>query len=133
MYRTVGPQALISSAQDFTAAWVDLGGEIEVNGARWLGLWLDVDINNTNNPQVRVLAKHTANHASEFSLPILTVGASDVKVEEHYIEFNVDADQKVLLSFDLDRVIPYIQVQIKAGTVGATAGQIDAALITLGY
>lgn len=132
-FYTAGPQALISSAQDFTAAWADLGAEIELKGARWVSLWLNVDINDTLNPQIRLLAKHTSAGTDEYSLPIATVGASDIKVEVEYIELNVDADQKVTLSWEIARSLPYVQFQIKAGTAGATAGQIDSAYITYGY
>jgi hypothetical protein len=61
------------------------------------------------------------------------VGTSDIAVEDEYIEFNDDADQDVLLTWDLDNVIPVVQFQIQAGAVGTTAGRIDTAHITRGY
>lgn len=124
---------LISAAQNLTASWVDLGFEIDCKGYDSLGLWLTLDINDTNNARVRVLVKHTKAGSEEYVLPIRTVSASDVKVEDEYIEFNTDADQKMVLSWQLDNVIPFIQIQVMAGTVGASAGQIDAAYATLGY
>lgn len=133
MLNTVGPQPLISSAQNLTGAWADLGGEIGTSGVRFFGLWLNVDINDANNPRIRLLAKHTESHADEFSLPIHTVGTSDVKVEDEYLELNVDADQKLMVSWELDRLVPFVQVQVMAGVAGATPGQIDAALVTMGY
>jgi len=121
------PQQLVTSAQDLTAAWVDLGSEYEVAGARFVGVYVNLDINSSSDARIRFLGKHTGAHADEFVLPIRTVGASDVKVEDEYIEFNTDADQKMLIGADLDGVVMFLQVQVQAGTVGVTAGQIDDA------
>lgn len=128
--RIGGPHTLIAAAQDLTANWADLGAELTVGGARFLGLFVELDINGSANARVRVLAKHTSAGTNEYVLPIRTVGASDVKVEDEYMEFNVDADQSMLLSWDLDGLVPYVQFQVMAGAVGAPAGQIDSAVVT---
>lgn len=47
----------------------------------------------------------------EYYLPIRTVSASDVKVEDEYIEFNVDADQNAILEIDTNKVVNFIQLQ----------------------
>lgn len=130
---TAGPQALISAAQNLTGAWADLGSEVKTSGFQHLGLWLNVDINDSSDVRVRVLAKHTEAHADEFSLPIKTVGASSVAIEDEYFELTDDADQKILIGVDLDGIVPVIQIQVMAGTLGATAGQIDGALVTMAY
>lgn len=130
---TIEAEALISAAQDLTDGWVDLGAEIETARYGAAGLWLNVDINSSANVRIRALAKHTRGGSEEYSLPIRTVGSSDVKIEAEYFELNTDADQQVLLTIDLDSVIPWVQFQVMAGTVGATAGQIDTAYVTKGY
>jgi hypothetical protein len=126
----IGPEELITAAQDLTASWADLGDEIEMGGYTELLAWLTIDINNSLDVRVRALVKHTQGGAEEFLLPIQTIGASSVKVEGHYYEFNVDADQLMVLPFHLPNDVPFVQLQVMAGTVGATAGQIDAAEIT---
>jgi len=127
-----GPEQLLTGAQDLTGTWADLGDKLFVAGARSLGLWLDLDINNSQNARVRLLAIWEDDAAAdEYVLPIRTVGASDVKVEDEYIEFNVDADQKMLLSWDLDGLVPRVQVQVMAGVLGAApVGQIETAYVT---
>jgi len=127
-----GPQALLAAAQDLTAAWADLGAELTVTGARTIALWTTLDINDSINARVRLLVKWENAGADEYVLPIRTVGASAVLVEDEYIEFNVDADQQMILSWDLDGLVFYAQFQVQAGVVGATAGQIDAAYVTTG-
>lgn len=62
---------------------------------------------------------------------IHTVSTSAINVEDEYVEFTDDVDQKILLSWDLEGVVPYAQLQIQAGTVGITAAQIDSCIVTM--
>ena len=128
-----GATTLISAAQNLTNAWADLGGEIETTGVNEIGVFLEVDINDSANVRARALCKTALAATNEFTLPIKTVGASAVSVEAEYMELNVDADQKILLPFALSRLVPVVQIQIMAGTVGTTAGQIDSAVYTLEF
>lgn len=114
---------LKDTAQNFTASWVDYGGEIGTDGHTHLSVWLNIDINDTVNARVRLLVKHTKDGA-EYTLPINTTTESVVTIKPEYCEFSDDADQKMAISFHLDFVIPFVQIQIQAGTVGGTAGQI---------
>ena len=125
--RHTSPQQIISAAQNVGTGWADLGSEYQLGGARTCALYARVDINTSTNVRVRFLAKHASAHADEFVLPIRTVSASDVKVEDEYLEFNVDADQNMILSADLDGCVLYGQWQVQAGALGDTAAQIDDA------
>ena len=126
----IGPESLLAAAQNFTAAWVDVGPEIPTAGCTHLGVWLNLDVNDSLNMRIKALAKHTIAGTDEYELVIRTLSATDVKVDAGYIEFNTDADQKVLLCIPLDGVVPYVQLQILAGTVGGTAGQVDSLYAT---
>lgn len=126
----IGPEALIAAAQNFTAAWVDLGGEIPTAGVTHLGLWLNLDVNDSLNMRIRALRKHTIAHADEFPGQVRVLSSSDIKTQPEYIEIDTDADQCYLVSFPLDGVVPFVQIQIMAGTVGGTAGQVDSAYTT---
>lgn len=123
---------LIAAAQTLTGAWVNLGFEIDTRWDDTLGVWIDLDINDTENARIRALAKHESEGADEYVLPIKTVSTSDVKVEDEYTEWNNDIDQKMLLGVELKKVIPFVQLQVMAGTVGASAGQIVSAYLTFG-
>lgn len=68
----------------------------------------------------------------EFATTIENVGASVVLMESEYKEFNVDADQNFAIQFGLDKAVYFVQIQIQAGVVGATAGQIDQVFIVVG-
>ena len=124
---------LISVAQFLTDTWVNLGSEIDTRGEDTLGVWINLDINDTLNARMRALAKHELGGTDEYFLPIRTVSAADVKVEDEYIEFANDTDQKMLLEVGLDNIIPFVQMQVQAGTVGASAGRIVSAYRTMGH
>lgn len=126
----IGPEALIAAAQNFTAAWADLGGEIPTAGCTHLGVWLNLDVNDSINMRVRALLKHTMAHADEFPGQVRVLSASDIKTQPAYIEVDTDADQMLLVSVPLDGHVPYVQIQIMAGTAGATPGQVDSAYTT---
>jgi len=121
---------LITTAQTLTTSWVNLGSEQDMSQHTRCAVWLNVDINDSNNVRVRAIPKLAKNATLEYNLPIRTVGASDVKVEREYYEFNVDADQQVLLEVQTKGLVPYVQFQAQVGTAGATPAQIDNADIT---
>lgn len=124
-------QEVKTTPQDITASWVDIGSEIVMAGFSELGLWIDLDINDSENVRIRVLAKNDeVSSTSEYNLPIKTVGSTDVKVESLYYEFNEDDDQKMLLEIDTSGHAKKVQIQIQAGTVGASAGQITSIYAT---
>lgn len=129
---TIGPQKIIAVEQAFTDSWVDLGDELDVRGMDIVALWLELDVNDSEDMRVRAQAKH-ASGAIEYSLPIRIVTATDVRISESVIEFSNDQDQKIIVGCRLDGIIPIVQFQIQAGTPGLTPGQVDSAVITLGY
>jgi len=120
---------LLSAAQPLTDTFADLGDEIRTNNFESFGLFLVLDINTSQDVQIRAMAKHTANSADEFAIPIRTVSSSDVKIQDEVIELNDDVDQKVILQVDTDYIMPYVQIQVRAGTVGGTPGEITSAVI----
>jgi hypothetical protein len=137
-FRVTSPVALIVAAQNVTPAWADLGPEIAVDGYTQIGLWLNLDINDAQNIRVRCLVKNTTGAgANKYCLPITSVDTSgppfNLKVQCEYIEFDVDADQLMILNFSLYNWIPYVQFQVMAEVAGATPGQVDEAQVTYGY
>ena len=128
----IGPEALIAAAQSFTAAppWVDLGGEIPTAGVTHLGVWLDVDANDSKDMEIRALFKHTIAGADEYAGMIRVLSASFVSIQAGYLELETDVDQKLILSIPLDGVVPFVQLQIQALTAGGSPGRIVTAYTT---
>jgi len=118
-------KTLKGTTQDFTASWVDYGPEVSTDGFDCMSIWLNIAINDTQNARLRILSKHTSG-GNEYVHSIEAITASVVNTEDEYFEFTTDEDAKRVIEVILDVVIPYVQVQIQAGTVGATAGRILA-------
>ena len=134
-YKTPTPTvtALVSSAQDLTTTWRVLGGqtnELTTGSYDKIGTFFDIDINDSNDVRVRLTGAYTTG-GNTFLLPIKTVGTSDVKIEDEYLEFNEDSDQRVFISWDIDRLIPFIYVEAQVSATGTTAAQIDDARYVL--
>lgn len=121
--------AVLTTAQDFTTSWADLGSEIDCtkNGPnRYLHIYIVLDINDGADMRLRALPKLTSGGTVEYVDAIMTVGSSVIKNEQEYIEFNVDEDANYHLVYALKNGVEFLQLQIKAGTVGATKAQVDS-------
>lgn len=128
--------SILSSAQDLTTPWADLGPEIYMFGYNSLGVWLNVDANDSADIRVRALAKHTSGGSEEFPLSIESVGSSSnvVRVNQYYWEFEVDEDAQYILLVRTEGVVPYVQLQVQhRANIDSTAGQIDTAYYTRGW
>ncbi len=123
-------KTLKSSPQNFTGAWANYGDEIGTDGKQTIALWLNIVINDTQGARFRIIARH-ASGGEEYILPINIVTASVVKVADEYYEIIPNQSAKRIVSFTLDRVVPFVQIQIKAGVEGATPGQILSSKYTL--
>lgn len=125
MYKS---EELITSAQDYTNSWVDFGSKIETHGGQTLGVFIVNDLNSGSGLQLQALGINTFS-TTEFNLPIYTISATAAAVDEEVMTFP-DADTGYVLGITLDRVIPYVQLQIKATDAGSTA-QADEGVYTL--
>jgi len=121
---------LITTPQTLTTSWVDLGDQVDMTKYTRCGIWLNIDINDSNNVRIRALPKLAKNAAFEYTLPIRTVGANVVTVEPEYFEYGTDADGLGILEIRTRGLVPYVQFQVQVSAAGATPAQIDNADIT---
>ena len=128
-------ETLDSATASVSSTWVDIGSEISMqsynNGLAWITV--TTESGSSTDMRFRMLAKHTSGGSEEYNFPIRTVGASDVKVEDEYLELNDDVNQNIILGWDTDNIIPYLQLQASAGTVSNTASHYGPVYMTKGY
>lgn len=120
-----GPRALLSAGTALGTAWADIGTALSVGGARWTSAWIDVTINDSNDARFRLVGQ-TESGGSAYTLPIQTVGASAVSVEDQYYELNTDEDQKMVLTWELAGALPFVKFQARVGTAGGTAAELNS-------
>jgi len=126
-----GPKSITTGIpQDFTAGWVDLGAPINTSSLNQINLFLKLVANDSQSLQIRALGKLTSGSADEYPFQIETVSSAKIAIQDEYVEFTNDADQNVIIKI-LSEGVPFIQLQIKTGTVGATAGQVTGVDYTL--
>ena len=88
-----------------------------MRGFNKLGIWVILTVNNSTGNQLQVLSKHTSAGTGEYVLPTTTL----------YQWILGDSSILVLLEFETDGIIPFVQVQIKATDVdtgGGTEGTV---------
>jgi len=106
--------ASLVSEQNLSDSYTDFGSEINMEGYNYLGVYVKADVNNSETVTLRVLGKHTSGGDDEFVINdisdtnLWTTGASDFK---KYYKFDIGT-------------VPFIQLQAKATTVGATPGDL---------
>jgi hypothetical protein len=110
-------QTLVT-AQDLTAAYADFGAEIQRGDMKKLGVWVIADCNDSQDVLLKALGKHTSGGTDEYEIngtAIITLWSGTGTDFKKYYEFDFG-------------VIPIIQLQAIAGTLGATAGDLTISI-----
>lgn len=121
---------VLTSPQTITSDWIDVGDEVECFRCTKVGVWLDIDINDSQNIQVRALAKLEKGAAAEYSLPILKVSAEAVMIQQQYFEIDDDIDQKIFFELETGGQIPYVQFQVQSQIEGAPKAILNSLTVT---
>jgi hypothetical protein len=128
----IPPLELINSSQILNTSWSNLGLLQNVEGYTTLGLFLKIDINNSANLEVRAIGKTSKTSIDDYILNIVQLTDytnAIVKTKTGSIQMDNDVDQNLILEIVTLNLVPYVQIQVKVGTVGATAAEILEAFI----
>lgn len=109
--------------QTVTNSWVDFGSEYSYDRSAIVRLYLKVTINDSSGVKLRVRGKIGSDYYSLITKSIQVDGG--IKVYADYIELGNDADQNIVIPIEIDNLIPTLQVQIMADTVGASGATIS--------
>ena len=124
--RWKGPKDIGSAT--IGTGWADVGSAFKTGGVHTLGAFLNLTINLSTDVRVRVKGLFEAG-GDEHILPVQSLSTDIIAVDLGYYELNSDADQDVLLAWQLDGMIPLSLLQICAGTAGGTAAVLTGANI----
>ncbi len=109
--RYTDPEVLVT-AQDLTDAYADFGAEIDMRGYTHLRVGIVLDVNDSSNITLKALGLNEAGGIDEFEIE----GGTTQAIPH-------TADAKYSYEFDV-KGSPFVQLQAKAETVGATAGDL---------
>lgn len=128
---------IITSAQTITGSWADVkdagtSGEIATGNYSFFNTNIELDINDSENVQFRYLALDISG-GLEYFVPFMNI--KNNKIELDYVPFEIknDEDQNIIIPIDLDQRVRILKLQVKALTVGSTAGIITTATYRQGY
>jgi len=126
-----GVVTLKSTAQAMTASAADLGEEIDVRDVKILNVYLDIDINSSNNVRISFLGKLAADATPEYQITSLGTPSSGVSnIDSWYGEVTTDADQKIIVPIVLNKAYSVLQLQAWVGTAGVTPADIESVYLT---
>lgn len=118
-------KSILTTPQTVTNAWVNLGNMIPTGDAEELALWIDLDINSSSDVQIRVLGYEDSTSVTPYVLTAATVGETSIAMIDQAYTLGTE-DKKFIVPVVLPQTVPYCQLQVKAGTVGATGADIES-------
>ena len=119
---------LEGTPHEIGSSFAKAGHRIDTRGCKSICVWTNLDVGTSVNVTIKPLAFATKSSTAAYELPIKSVAASKVNVEDEVYEFTVDADQKVILEIETNKVIPFIEIHAKDDSNGD--GQLDELHIT---
>ncbi len=125
------PVDIISSPQTLTETWTDCGDSINIREYDRILIWNDLTINDSLNFRIRLVTRLTED-GDDYSLPISINGTDNVRLNHEYIEYDLDIDQKLVYSWDIDNLSSWIQLQVQVGEAGTVPAVIEDIKYSLG-
>lgn len=112
---------LVSADQALTAAWADIGDPVQTGTYGIAHILFTVEINDSEDVQFRYITKLSPTHATSFERCIFTASTDVVTTKPEIYKIGDNIDKSYHWSLDLDWRTAYTQIQVKVGTVNATA------------
>lgn len=112
---------VVKDTQALTAAWADIGNPVQTGTYGVAHILFTVEINDSTGVQFRYITKLSPTHATNYERCILTTAAALITTKPEIYEIGDNVDGSYHWFLDLDWRTPYTQIQVKVGTVNATA------------
>jgi hypothetical protein len=111
---------LLKAATAVTSSWVEMG-EIKTSGVRRAVFYISITHSNSVAVRIRFKAKQSSGDTGYLFPNITNNGTNEVITAGDYYEITPNATQNLILEAELSEEVPFLGVEIQAGTVGATA------------
>jgi len=120
---------LITSPLTLTASWQSLGNLVNVKGLCDVAMWLKGSINDSDKISIRLRCKRTENDTNDYFSQIQTIGASAVTLSPE--TYDIILDPNVVVPLGISKLTPYVQLEIKVTTAGATPAELSEATLSV--
>jgi len=111
----------VKDTQTLTAAWADIGDPIQTSTYGIMHVLFTVEINDSEDVQFKFITKISATHATDYERCIFTASTDVVTTKPEIYKVGDNIDGSYHWSLALDDRTSYVQIQVKVGTVNATA------------
>jgi hypothetical protein len=125
--------ATSTSNLTLTAAYQQVGDLIDTHGLKSVGLWADLDVNDSTDITFKLQGYSTQTGGSPYDIPIHMISSTGVNLYSESRIDKISGDHKIVQSWDVERVVPFVGIFIKAGALGANAGVVLSAKISKGF
>ncbi len=109
---------LVVTANDLTASYAKQGSTIAMQGYNILQIFIDADVNDSLNVDIKLMSVHTL-AGTQYDIMPLSVQS---------LWTTVVADFSAVYQFEVDG-LPYVDIMAIAGTAGATAGDLTINIV----
>lgn len=120
---------LIKSQVVLSNTYVDFGSRINTKGIDNIALWLKGVLNDSDLVRMRVKCYKSHNGIDPYYTQVQMIGQDTVGLSEESYEIS-SANINLVLPLGISTLAPYIQIEAKVDTAGATAAQIDEAFVS---
>ena len=131
-YMAQNKGVIIDTPQTITETWADVGSEIPTNNFSFFTSYIDLDVNDSENVQLRYRAVFEEG-GDDYIIPLKTIKRITVKLDDFSYEVNSDTDQKFVLEEEIDDTVSFIKLQVRALTAGTTPGRLVSVKYKQGY
>jgi hypothetical protein len=118
------PTELLSAPLVMTTGWQDVGGVIITDKIKYFTLWFDITINLSTDFQYQILATDAYSGGAFYPLPIKSFSSSLTSIEPEINQ--IETLPRQLVGHDLDKTIPFLKIQVKVLSTGATPAQLTS-------
>jgi hypothetical protein len=122
---------LIDDQFDLSDAWQDIhpDGPVDTKGLTNIGLWIDSTLNDSDRIEWRVMCLASKDSADEYQTQIQTVSQSDVALLPEFY-YTSQAAFKGVLPLGISRLTPWIKLQFRVQTEGASPAVLNKVMLT---
>jgi|LGOV01.1.fsa_nt_gb hypothetical protein len=118
-----------------TDAWQPLEyaigvSKISVKNRKNIALWIKGLLNDSNAVQVRLKCYPEQDSTDYYFTQIQTIGSSEVTLDAEVFS-TAEENIALVVPLGITDLVPFIEIEAKVGTVGATAAVLETILVTL--
>jgi len=109
----------MATKQTTTTDFTPIGGKTPTGGLQNVGFWIDSRILAGVGVKFKLVAYLDKGDAQGFDIPLKQLAGSDVEISIGQARLSADADQRIVLTAQLEGLVPFVELQVASDTAGS--------------